>query len=258
MQTIVVKLGTSSLTNGTKRLSRPHMLEIVKQIKNLRDKGHHLAVFSSGAIAAGREHFPILSPETLPSKQMLAAVGQVHLMSIWSELFSIYGLTVAQVLLTKDDIVDEKRAANARNTLRALIENGVIPIINENDSVATEEIRFGDNDNLSALVAHLVSADALILLTDQEGLYTADPRYHPDAKLIETIDKIDESIAGCAADSSHPEKLGTGGMTTKIQAARFATGVGCTTVIASAKEPDVLLQVVSGKKIGTLFTAKKK
>jgi glutamate 5-kinase len=253
MKTIVVKLGTSSLTNGTKRLSRPHMAEIVKQLKTLINEGHRVALVSSGAIATGREYFQS-NDTTLATKQMLAAIGQVHLMNAWSELFRIYDLQIGQVLLTRDDIGDEKRANNARNTLCALLSHGIVPIINENDSVATEEIRFGDNDRLSALVAHLVGAELLIILTDQAGLYTADPRCHPDARLIETVEFIDESLTGCATGSSHPEGLGTGGMATKIQAAQFATTRGTATIIASSQEPNVIVNILQGKSVGTLFT----
>ncbi len=257
MQKIVIKLGSSSLTNGTKRLSRSHMVEIVRQISSLHQAGHQVIVVSSGAIAAGREYCADQSNYTsLPSKQMLASIGQVRLMNTWSDLFNIYDLSVGQVLLTRSDVSDEKRAENAQNTLLTLLSHRVIPIVNENDTVATEEIRFGDNDNLSALVANLIQADLLILLTDQEGLFTADPRTCPDAKLIETIEVIDENVA-CCAKGTHPDGVGTGGMTTKLQAAQKATTQGTSTIIASSKEPNILISLIDGKKIGTFFPSKK-
>jgi glutamate 5-kinase len=254
MKKIVIKFGSSSLTNGSKQLCRPQMVELVRQLCHLHAIGHEIIVVSSGAIAAGRE---LLSVETkttcLPTKQMMASIGQVKLMHTWSELFSIYGVMIGQILLTREDISDIKRAENAKNTFYTLLEHRVIPIVNENDSVATEEIRFGDNDTLSALVAQLIGADLLILLTDQEGLYTADPRLHTDAKLIQFIDNIDDSIKLCARDSSNPHGIGTGGMATKVEAARIATQTGATVTIASSKEPNVLIELLAGKQIGTTF-----
>lgn len=254
MKKIVIKLGSSSLTNGTTKLSRSHMIELVRQICFLHQEGHEIVLVSSGAIAAAREDFPAKKIEnSIPSKQMLASIGQVRLMQTWSELFSIYGITIGQVLLTRSDFMNEKNAAHARNTFQCLMEHRIIPIVNENDTVATEEICLGDNDNLSAHVSHLIGADLLILLTDQEGLYTADPRVHPEAELIQTIHKIDDAIAQCAGNSPH-EGVGTGGMVTKLQAAKFATQKGTATVIASSKTPNVILDLVAGKRVGTLFS----
>ncbi len=254
MKKVVVKIGTSSLTNGTKQLCRPHMVELVRQLCYLHAAGHEVVVVSSGAIAAGREWLTIASNAScLPTKQMMASIGQVRLMHTWSELFSIYGVMIGQILLTRDDTSDTKRAENAKNTFQTLLAHRVVPIVNENDTVATEEIRFGDNDTLSALVAQLVGADLLILLTDQEGLYTADPRFHAEAQLIDVIEKIDDSIKGCAQESSNPHGIGTGGMATKVEAARIATGSGTVVTIASAKEPNVLIELLAGKKIGTTF-----
>lgn len=253
MKKIVIKLGTSSLTNGGSKLFLPQMAELTRQICHLYDQGHQVIVVSSGAIAAGREHFPPAQEgQSIPSKQMLAAIGQLRLMHRWSELFSIFGVTIGQILLTKDDISDEKRALNAQNTFLTMLEHRVIPIVNENDTVATEEIRFGDNDNLSALVATFVGADLLVLLTDQEGLCTKDPRFHPDAQLIKKIENIDD-IIGCATGTPK-EGVGTGGMATKVQAAKKATQGGIETVIASSKLPNVLIDILSGKSVGTLFT----
>jgi glutamate 5-kinase len=256
MKKIVVKIGSSSLTGGTQKLYLPQMAELARQICNLHASGHEIVLVSSGAIAAGREALSVSSGMScLPTKQMLASIGQVRLMHTWNKLFGIYGALIGQVLLTREDTNDPKRAENAKNTFHTLLSHQVIPIVNENDTVSTEEIRFGDNDTLSGLVAQLIGADLLILLTDQEGLYTADPRFHSDAQLISYIDRIDESIKGCAQDSSNPHGIGTGGMTTKIEAARIATETGTVVTIASAKEPNILLELLAGKKIGTTFNA---
>ena len=254
MKKIVVKIGSSSLTNGTKEICRPQMVDLVRQLCHLHAAGHDVVVVSSGAIAAGRQALTVSTATTcLPTKQMMASIGQVRLMHTWSELFSIYGVMIGQILLTREDISDSKRADHAKNTFKTLLSHRVIPIVNENDTVATEEICFGDNDTLSGLVAQLVGADLLILLTDQEGLYTADPRFHADAQLIDFIDHVDEKITGCAQASSNPHGIGTGGMTTKVAAARIATGAGTAVTIASAKEPNVLIELIAGKKIGTTF-----
>ncbi len=251
---IVIKLGSSSLTNGSPQLSRSHMIELVRQICTLHKEGHEVVLVSSGAIAAARADFPEkMVGDSLPSKQMLASIGQVRLIHTWSELFSIYDVTIGQILLTQHDFSNEKSLANAQNTFRSLLLHRVIPIVNENDTIATEEICFGDNDNLSALVAHLIQADMLLLLTDQEGLFTADPRHHPEAELIQMIDQIDDSITQCAKETS-PGSLGTGGMTTKLKAAQLATQKGTATVIASSKTPNVILDLISGKRVGTFFS----
>jgi glutamate 5-kinase len=251
---VIFKIGTSTLTKGTKNLSRRFMLELVRQAAQLYEMGHHLIFVSSGAGAAGRE---ILNQpkqiRSMPFKQMLASVGQVRLMEIWSELFGLYNIPVGQILLTRSDFSNRQRYLNARDTLQALLHHRVVPIINENDTVATEEIKVGDNDNLSALVANLVAADLLVLLTDQQGLFTADPRSNPTATLIPMVEKIDASILALAGDSK--SGLGTGGMMTKLQAAQLATQGGTATVIASSFIPDVMLHVVEGKSVGTLFKA---
>jgi len=251
---IVVKLGTSTLTNGTSRLSPPLMIDLARQIAQLHAEGHQVALVSSGAIAAGREklNFPHL-PKDIPAKQMLAAVGQPRLMAFYEQIFGLYGLTVAQVLLTRADLSDRRRYLNARNTLAALLQQKVIPIINENDTLATEEIRVGDNDNLSALAANLLDAETLILLTDQDGLFSADPRSNPNAELVDTI--ADEQIPASVWQAAGGTKsgLGTGGMLTKIQAADLARRSGTACVIANGKTPDVLLRLAAGEAIGTRF-----
>lgn len=252
LQKIVVKVGTSTLTRGSKKISRRYMLDLVAQLAFLHGQGKQIALVSSGAIAAGREllQFPKVD-RSLPSKQMFASVGQPKLMQLWSDLFSLYDLNVGQVLLTRDDFSDRRRFLNARDTLTCLLQHRIIPIINENDTVATKEIRVGDNDNLAALTANLMGADAMIFLTDQEGLFTADPRLNPDAKLIPVVKAIDNSIFALAGGSS--TTLGTGGMATKIEAAQVAAQSGTRTIIASSADPKILIDIVEGKQVGTLF-----
>lgn len=252
---LVIKLGTSVLTGGTNRLNRPAMVEIVRQCAQLRQAGYELVLCSSGAVAAGRErlNFPDL-PATLTNKQLFAAVGQSRLMLTWERLFEIYGLHVGQILLTRADVEQRNRYLNARDTLHALLEYGIIPVINENDAVATEEIRVGDNDNLSAVTAVLAQADLLIMLTDQPGLFTADPRTDPNAELIKEVAHIDDELRQLAGASG--TSLGTGGMVTKLQAAAVARRAGTEVVIAAGKEPNVLTRLVlEGEAIGTHFVA---
>ena len=201
---------------------------------SFHQQGHEVVMVSSGAQLAGRERldFPDLG-RSVPAKQMLSAVGQSRLMRIYSDLFDIFQVTVAQVLLTRDDLSHRGRYLNARDTLRTLLEHRILPIINENDTVATEEIRVGDNDNLSALVASTLEADTLIILTDQQGLYTDDPRKNKDAQLIPSIEHIDDSVFELAGGAG--TTIGTGGMVTKIQAAQIATRSGVTTIIADGQ-----------------------
>ena len=251
---VVVKLGTSTLTDGNPGLSLPRMADLVRQMSALIAEGREILLVSSGAIATGREHlkFPQL-PKDIPAKQMLAAIGQPRLMDRWGQLFGIFSLTVAQVLLTKEDLRSRRRYLNARNTLHALLHRGVVPIINENDTVATEEIRVGDNDNLSALVSNLIDADLLILLTDQEGLYTVDPRLDPEARIVDLVDtpEIEAALWEAAGGSGD---LGVGGMYTKLQATDLARRSGAAVVIAAGDRKDILLRVVCGEAIGTRFT----
>lgn len=251
---IVVKLGTSVLTGGSRRLDRAHMVELVRQLAALHRQGMDIVVVSSGAVAAGREHlgYPQL-PDGLASKQMLAAVGQSHLMMIWEQLFNIYGLHVGQMLLTRADLEDRERFLNARDTLQTLLRYRIIPIINENDAVATAEIKVGDNDNLSARAAILAEADLLLLLTDINGLYTADPRKDPAATLISEVRVIDDNLKRIAGGSV--SGLGTGGMFTKLQAAEVACRAGITVVIAPGHQADVVTRLVAGDDIGTRFVA---
>ena len=250
---IVIKLGTNVLTGGTHQLNRPGMVEIVRQCAFLHEMGHEVILCSSGAITAGRERLNHREkPKSVMEKQMFAAVGQSRLMLTWERLFEIYSIHVGQILLAHGDMEIRNRFLNARDTLQALIKNRIIPIINENDAVATEEIRRGNNDNLSALVAVLAEADTLILLTDQQGLYTADPRSNPDAALIPVVEKIDDSVKKLAGGSG--TNVGTGGMVTKIEAAEVACRAGTQVIIACGSEPDVLLRLIrDGESLGTSF-----
>jgi glutamate 5-kinase len=249
---IVIKLGTSVLTGGTSRLDRAHMVELVRQCAGLHQAGHDIIICTSGAIAAGRERlaFPEL-PATVANKQMLAAVGQSRLMLEWERFFEIYGIHVGQMLLTRADVEDRRRFLNARDTLQALLNQRIVPVINENDAVAPAEIKVGDNDNLSALIVILAEADLLLLLTDQPGLFTADPRSNPDAQLIPEVRDIDRSLRSSAGDSA--SGLGVGGMITKLQAADIARRAGAEVVIAAGQAPNVIGRIVSGETIGTRF-----
>ncbi len=254
-QTLVVKLGTSVLTGGERQMNKAHMVELVRQCAQLHAQGHRVVIVTSGAIAAGREHlnYPILPP-TIASKQLLAAVGQSRLIQLWEQLFAIYGIHIGQMLLTRADLEDRERFLNASDTLHALLDNGIVPVINENDAVVTAEIKVGDNDNLSALVAILAEADKLLLLTDITGLYTADPRSNPEAKLISDVHNIDDDIRSLAGDSV--TGLGTGGMATKVQAADVACKAGIDVIIAAGRRPGVIQEVIEDISVGTRFHAK--
>lgn len=251
---IVVKLGTSVLTSGTAFLDRAHMVELVRQCAQLRDAGHDVIVCSSAAIAAGRARLGDTRPTaSLAHKQMLAAVGQSRLMGVWEQLFDLYEVCVGQMLLTRADVHDRRRYLNARDTLNTLLEHRIVPIINENDAVATAEIKVGDNDNLSALIALLAEADVLLLLTDQRGLFTADPRLDPAAELIPEVTTIDPALYAKAGDSI--SGLGTGGMATKLQAADVARRAGTDVIIAAGHAPNVILRAIAGEQVGTRFPA---
>ena len=251
-KTVVVKLGTSVLTGGSLALNRAHMVELVRQCAELKKLGHSIVLVSSGAIAAGREHlgYPSL-PNTMASKQLLAAVGQSQLIQVWESLFAIYGMKIGQMLLTRADLEDRERFLNARDTINTLVTNHIIPIVNENDAVATNEIKVGDNDNLSALVGILCSADKLLLLTDQSGLFTADPRKDPNARLIREVTTIDETLRKIAGGSG--TTLGTGGMATKLQAADIARRAGIEVIIAAGSASNVIFDSLSSEPQGTRF-----
>jgi glutamate 5-kinase len=252
---IVIKLGTNLLTGGSGKLDQKVMADLVAQMAALARRGGEIVVVTSGAIAAGKEKLGLYKKNRdIPYKQVLASVGQSRLMNVYDSLFAVHNLTVAQALLTRRDLDDRSGYLNARNTLLALMELGVITIVNENDVVAVDEIqeaRFGDNDNLSAMVANLVDADLLLILSDIRGLYTADPRTDPNARLIPVVERITaetESLAGGAGSAG-----GTGGMVTKIEAAKVATASGVRVVIASGHEVNVIERVAAGECLGTHF-----
>ncbi len=254
-QRIVAKFGTSLLTGGSDHLNQDIMSGLVAQVAKLQQQGREVVIVSSGAIASGRYKLGLTKKiRGTPFKQVLAAVGQNRLMYVYEQLFSQHNITVAQALLTKADLTSRAGYLNARNTLLALLELGVIGIVNENDVVAVDELgdatRFGDNDNLSAMVANLVDADLLLMLTNIAGLYTADPHLDPSARLIPEVTKIEEVEQLATAPSGN---LGTGGMLTKIEAAKLATASGVTVIIADGNEPDVILRLAAGEAIGTRF-----
>jgi glutamate 5-kinase len=254
----VAKFGTNLLTGGTGRLDSSIMSSLVEQVSHLHQQGYEIIIVSSGAVAAGRQKLGLdKEQKDIPFKQVLASVGQSQLMNAYEELFSKYNIVVAQALLTKSDLIDRAGYLNARNTLLALIELGVICIVNENDVVATDELgelKFGDNDNLSAMVANLIDADLLLLLTDIDGLYDADPQCHPEAKLIPRIEKIDAEIERAASDTAN--SCAVGGMITKLEAAKLATASGVTVVIANGCKPDVIKKIILGKNIGTILPSR--
>jgi glutamate 5-kinase len=245
-------VGTNTLTGGEEHLARPAMLAVAQQIARLVHDGHQVALVSSGAIVAGRQALEVSrNGKDIPFKQVLAAVGQTRLMQMWDEVFSREGLLVAQTLLTRTDLADRQGYLNSRNTLLALLDRQVVPVINENDVVATEEIKIGDNDHLSALVANLIDADLLVLLTDQTGLYTSDPRRDASATLSPEVKVISDDILALAAGAGTVR--GTGGMMTKLQAARLATESGVTVLVAGGTTENVLVRAVKGEPVGTRF-----
>jgi glutamate 5-kinase len=253
---VVIKVGTSTLTEGGQELRLARMVDLAKQVTDIKAAGIQVVLVSSGGIASGKEmmSFPDL-PRFLPAKQMLAAVGQPRLMAIYTQLFALYQQPIAQILLTRDDLVDRRRYLNARNTLEALLTYGIIPIINENDTIATEEIRFGDNDNLSALITTVLEADLLLLLTDQDGVFDADPAFNPEAKLIRRVgeEAIPQEIIAAATASTNG--LGTGGMVSKINAADLARHGGATVVIANGTTDRVIPRIVlEAEPLGTTFS----
>jgi glutamate 5-kinase len=250
----VVKLGTNLVTGNSEHLDFQLLADLVAQVAQLHQQGLEVIVVSSGAIAAGRDKLGLTRErKDIPFRQVLAAVGQSRLMQAYDQLFSRHDITIAQTLLTRSDISDRLGYLNARNTLLALLELEVIPVVNENDVVAIEElegIRFGDNDNLSAMVANLVDADLLMLLSDVAGLYTRDPNRDPDAKLIPEVDRIDAAIERLAGGA---RGWGTGGMVTKLEAAKLATASGVAVVIADGREAGIITRLSRGEPSGTLF-----
>ena len=254
---IVVKVGTSTLAHPTGRLNIQRMEKLCKVLSDFKNMGHEIILVSSGAIAMGFGKLNLSErPKDVPTKQASAAVGQCELMYIYDKLFTEYNHTVAQLLITAPDIEEGGvRKQNFHNTLARLLELGALPVINENDTISTEEFGIGDNDTLSAIVAVTIQADLLILLSDIDGLFDGDPRKNPDAKLIDTVEKIDEHIISLGGGSG--SNLGTGGMATKLRAAQMATAAGCEMVIANGQSPEVLYDVAAGKRVGTRFLAKR-
>lgn len=254
---IVVKVGTSTLAHPTGRLNIQRMEKLCKVLSDLKNMGHEIILVSSGAIAMGFGKLNLSErPKDVPTKQASAAVGQCELMYIYDKLFTEYNHTVAQLLITAPDIEEGGvRKQNFHNTLARLLELGALPVINENDTISTEEFGIGDNDTLSAIVAVTIQADLLILLSDIDGLFDGDPRKNPDAKLIDTVEKIDEHIISLGGGSG--SNLGTGGMATKLRAAQMATTAGCEMVIANGQSPEILYDVAAGKRVGTRFLAKR-
>ncbi len=253
-KTIVVKIGTSSLTRAeTGHLALATLGRLVETLCELRSAGHQVVLVSSGAIGVGCARLGITErPKTIALKQAVAAVGQGRLMRVYDDFFTALSQPIAQVLLTRSDLAQRSRYVNSDRTFRKLLELGVIPIVNENDTVAIDEIKFGDNDTLSAMVASLIHADYLFLLTDVDQLYSADPRQDPAAQPISRVQKINqlEAKVGDAGSS-----WGTGGMSTKIEAARIATAAGVHTVITQGQTPENILKVLAGEAVGTLFEA---
>lgn len=254
-QRIVVKVGSSTLAHRTGKLNLYRIEQLVRELADIANQGKEVLFVSSGAQAAGMGHLGLRQkPSSIAEKQVIAACGQGVLMHIYEKLFAEYGQVVGQVLLTRENAMRHNQYQHSRTALLTMLSMGIIPIINENDAVAVDEIKIGDNDNLSAMVATLVDADALVILSDIEGLYTANPTTHADAKLIHEIPDITpavEQLAGGAGSA-----IGTGGMATKIEAAKVATSAGVTMAIAKGSRPHVLRDLLLGKEIGTVFPAR--
>lgn len=252
---IVVKVGTTTLAHTTGRLNIRRVEQLCKVLSDLKNAGHEIVLVSSGAIGMGVGKLGLRErPQDMPTKQAAAAVGQCELMYVYDKLFSEYHHTVAQILLTGSDVRDAQRQENFHNTLFRLLELGALPILNENDTVATEEIVIGDNDTLAAIIAVSVRADLLILLSDIDGLYTADPRTDKTARLIPTVDEITPELLALAGGSG--SGLGTGGMATKLRAAQTVNASSIDMVIASGADPDILYRIAAGEPAGTRFTGR--
>jgi glutamate 5-kinase len=252
---IVVKVGTSTITYPNCSRNFGQFDRITRELSNLHNQGKEIILVTSGAIAVGVERLGLKSkPKTIPGKQAAAAVGQGILMNTYEKCFSEYGQTVAQVLLTRMEVLDRHRYANSRNTFMTLLKQNVIPVVNENDVVALDDLKIGDNDNLSALVAGIVDADLVIILSDVNGLYTANPATHPDATLVSEVEAITPAIEMSAGEAG--TGFATGGMATKIQAAKAATSSGINLVIASGTEVNAISKILAGESVGTLFISR--
>ncbi|UII54452.1 glutamate 5-kinase [Cytobacillus spongiae] len=249
---VVIKIGSSSLTSRHGEISRKKLEKLTEEIVELKDAGHEVVLVSSGAVAAGyRKLGCIVRPTSLPEKQAAASIGQGLLMESYSELFLSHGYVASQILITRSDFSDENRYNNVRNTIHVLLERGIIPIVNENDTVTIDRLKFGDNDTLAAKVAGLIQSDQLIILSDINGLYDADPRKNRDAKLLENVYHITPEIEAGAGDSG--STIGTGGMRSKIDAAKIAMASGITTFLGKAGKPNIICDAVSGRAMGTYF-----
>ena len=254
---IVIKVGTSTLAYGTGMLNIRRVEELCRAMSDLKNAGNEVILISSGAIGMGVGKLGLKKrPTDIPSKQAAAAVGQCELMYTYDKLFGEYNHTVAQILLTKEDVENDTRRENFKNTMFRLLELGALPVINENDTVATDEIVIGDNDTLGAIVAANIGADLLVLLSDIDGLYTSDPRKCPDAKLIPVIEELTPEVM--ALGEGKGSELGTGGMKTKLHAAEIATNAGIDMIIANGANPAALYNIVDGKALGTRFLGKRK
>lgn len=252
MMRVVIKVGTSTLAHANGRLNIRHIEKLVKVLSDLKNAGHEIILVSSGAIGMGVGKLNLPErPTDMPTKQAAAAVGQCELMYIYDRLFTQYGHTVAQILLTGEDIDHEDRRRNFENTMIRLLELGALPVVNENDTVATAEIKVGDNDTLGAIVACSIKADLLVLLSDIDGLYTADPHRNADAELIRCVERVTPEIEALAGEGA--SALGTGGMATKLRAAKMVTAQGCDMVIANGEHTEMLYEIMEGKCVGTRF-----
>ncbi|MEM6836743.1 MAG: glutamate 5-kinase [Cyanobacteria bacterium P01_C01_bin.120] len=257
-QTLVVKIGTSSLTKPTGHLAIAVIATLVETLCHLQAAGHRVILVSSGAVGVGCARLNLAErPKTISMKQAIAAVGQGRLMRVYDDFFSSLNQPIAQVLLTRTDLVQRSRYVNSYRTFRQLLQLGVIPIVNENDTVAIEELKFGDNDTLSAQVASLVGANWLFLLTDVDRLYSADPRSNPDAKPIHIVEQVEQLEDLQVKIGDRGSQWGTGGMLTKIEAARIAANAGVRTVITDGQHPDKLVKILAGESLGTQFSPKR-
>lgn len=255
---IVVKVGTSTLTHAAGHLNIRRTEKLCRVLADLKNAGHEVILVSSGAIGMGVGKLGLRKrPDDMPGKQAAAAIGQCELMYIYDKMFSEYSHTVAQILLTAEDVKNEERHQNFTNTITRLLEYNVLPIINENDTISVSEIKIGDNDQLSAIVASSVHADLLVILTDMDGLYTSDPRKDPSARLIPEVNRVDEAILKLGGSSG--TSRGTGGMATKLEAAKMATEAGIDTIIVQGRDPEILYAVLDGTSFrGTRFRAQNK
>ena len=253
---VVIKVGTSTLTHSTGRLNIRRVEELCKVLSDLKNAGHEVILVSSGAIGMGVGKLNLSKrPEDIPTKQAAAAVGQCELMYTYDKFFTEYNHNIAQILITAPDIDDEARKNNFHNTLKRALELNVLPIINENDTVATEELGIGDNDTLSAIVAASIAADLLVLLSDIDGLYDSDPHQNKNAQLIRTVRGVDEKMFELAGGKG--SALGTGGMVTKLKAAQIVNNAGCDMIIANGEDPKILYDILAGEQIGTKFIGRR-